>query len=147
MTTQAKTKQANYSAEAIAIISTEYQNAIAKAIANKTPLVEANKAILADLSAKHGKTTASLRAKLASLKVYVSESKDSDTANKVSSKITKEQITSSISKSLGVSCDGLEAAPKTVLLAIALKLVEQDKKISDLIADLTSDSADLVDAQ
>lgn len=134
-----KPVQANYTVELIAHITKEYKDAISLAIANRQPVVEANKAILADLSAKHGKTVASLRAKLASLKIYQSADTTS-TSTSVPSKITKEQITQSISKLVGKPLDGLEVAPKQVLLAIAEKLLAQNDKINDLIADLTLDN-------
>jgi hypothetical protein len=141
MTTQAKKAVvANYSAELIATLVAEYQSAMACAIARGQPLVAANKSVLADLSAKHGKTVASLRAKLASLKIYQSADTSSNSANKAPSKITKEQVTQSISELVGANCEGLEAAPKNVLLAIASKLLEQNDKINDLINDLTSNN-------
>lgn len=125
-----KTVQANYSNELITAIIAEYSTLI---ITHKGD----NKLVLDILSAKHGKTIASLRAKLASLKVYVSN-KTSDTTTSVPSKITKEQLTHSISKIVGQPLDGLEVAPKNALLAIADKLLVQNDKINDLINDLTS---------
>jgi len=91
------------------------------------------------LSKKHGKTIASLRAKLASLKVYKTADKTSSSSASVPSKITKDQLTQSISKIVGQPLDGLEVAPKNALLAIASKLLELNDKINDLIADLTAE--------
>lgn len=127
-----KTVQANYSQELIAVITTEYQALI---ITHKGD----NKTVLGILSEKHGKTVPSLRAKLASLKVYQSSSTSTSTSSSTPSKITKEQLAQSISKLVGSDLQGLEVAPKQVLLAIAEKLLEQNDKINDLIKDLTEE--------
>lgn len=131
MTTK-KTVQANYSQELIATIVAEYNTLI---VAHKGD----NKSVLAILSKTHGKTVPSLRAKLASLKVYQSSSTSSSSSSSVPSKITKEQLAQSISKLVGVDLQGLEVAPKNTLLAIAEKLLEQNDKINDLINDLTEE--------
>lgn len=126
-----KTVQANYSAELAAVIVAEYVELIQQH--------KDNKIVLDTLSKKHGKTVPSLRAKLASLKVYKSADTAS-TSKSVPSKITKEQLAQSISKLVGQQLDGLEVAPKQVLLAIADKLLEQNDKINDLILDITADN-------
>lgn len=132
MTTK-KAVQANYSVELISSIVADYKALI---IDHKGD----NSLVLNLLSEKHGKTVPSIRAKLASLKVYQSADNSRNYDNKVPSKITKEQLTQSISKLVGQPLDGLEVAPKSVLLAIVAKLLENNDKINDLIKDLTTDN-------
>ena len=142
MTTQVKkTVQANYSEALIASIVSEYQSLI---VANKGD----NKTVLDLLSKKHGKTVASLRAKLASLKVYQSDKK-SDEKTPLASDVTKskkEDIAQAISNIVGQELQGLEVAPKNTLLALLAFLLKANKlladredKINSLIAELLSD--------
>lgn len=139
MTTQAKkTVQANYSEALIVSIVAEYQALI---ITHKGD----NKTVLSLLAEKHGKTVPSLRAKLASLKVYVSDKK-SDEKTPISSDVSKakkEDIANAIGNIVGQELQGLEVAPKTTLLALlafllnANKLLqEKEEKIESLISEL-----------
>lgn len=132
MTTK-KPVQANYSEALIASIVTEYQSLI---IAHNGD----NKLVLSLLAEKTGKTVASLRAKLASLKVYVSDKKSATPISSDVTKSKKQDIVLAISNIVGQPLDGLEAAPKNTLLAIAEKLLQQNDKINDLIADLTAEN-------
>lgn len=142
MTTQTKKAvQANYSEALIATIVAEYQSLI---VANKGD----NSAVLKTLSEKHGKTVPSIRAKLASLKVYVSADKKADEKTPISYDVTKskkEDIAQAISNIVEHELQGLEVAPKNtllVLLAFLLKasklLQEKEDKINSLIAEMLS---------
>jgi len=141
MTTQ-KTVQANYSAELIALIVAEYSALIAEHKGD-------NKIVLDLLSKKHGKSVASLRAKLASLKVYVSAAVAADNTAPINGdKATKkEDIANAISSIVGAELTGLEAATKATLQSLltymlkATKLLEEkEKKIESLIADMLENS-------
>lgn len=143
MTTQAKKAiQANYSQELIAVIVAEYQSLI---VAHNGD----NKYVLSLLAEKHGKTVPSLRAKLASLKVYVSDKK-SDEKTPLSSDVSKskkEDIANAIGNILGQELQGLEVAPKNTLLALlaflskAGKLLqEKEDKINSLIAEMLAEN-------
>ena len=146
MTTQAKkTVQANYTEALIATIVAEYKALI---IDHKGD----NKLVLDILSKKHGKTVPSLRAKLASLKVYVTDKK-SDTKTPTNgndlTKAKKEDIANAISNIVDSELQGLEVAPKNTLLALlafllkANKLLEEkEAKINALIAEMLDDSTD-----
>ena len=109
MTTVKKAAQANYSAEVIAAIVGEYKEGRENGLANAV--------ILAALSAKYGKTIASLRAKLASLKVY---QKDADTSEKsAATKAKKGDIVQELEALTALSLASLEAVTKTELQALA----------------------------
>ena len=136
-----KTVQANYSQELIELLVTEYNALIVEHKGD-------NKAVLALLSAKHGKSVASLRAKLASLKVYVTAN-SVDAPTVVSGKaIKKEEIAAAISAIVGGGeLVGLEAATKAALQSILVYLLkvsklleEKEDKINDLIGDMLEDS-------
>lgn len=139
MTTNKKPVVANYSAELIATLVAEYQSLI---VAHKGD----NSTVLKTLSEKHGKTVASLRAKLASLKVYVSADKKADEKTPLSSDVSKskkEYIAQAISNIVGHDLQGLEVAPKNTLLSLlafllkASKLLqEKEDKINSLIAEM-----------
>lgn len=146
MTTQAKKAVvANYSEALIASIVAEYQSLI---VAHKGD----NSTVLKLLSEKHGKTVPSIRAKLASLKVYQSDKKSGEKTPLASdvSKSKKEDIATAISNIVGQDLQGLEVAPKTTLLnllAFLLKasklLEEKEEKIESLISELLhTDNAD-----
>lgn len=109
MTTTKKAAQANYSADIIASITTDYQAGRTDGLDNSTILVE--------LSKKYGKTVPSIRAKLASLKMYV---KDADTSNeKSATKAKKSDIVEGLEAVTGLTLASLEACNKTELQALA----------------------------
>lgn len=147
MTTQAKkTVQANYSQEMITAIVAEYQTAI---VANNGD----NKIVLSILSEKYGKTVPSLRAKLASLKVYQSDKKGDEKTPLSSdvSKSKKEDIAQAISNIVGQDLQGLDVAPKNsllTLLAFLLKanklLQEKEDKINALIAEMLAENEPVI---
>lgn len=148
MNTQVKkTVQANYSQELIAVVVAEYQSLI---VAHKGD----NKAVLQMLAEKHGKTIPSLRAKLASLKVYVSDKKsDEKTPAKGNDlmKYKKEEIASLIGDIIGQSLEGLEIAPKNTLLTLLLFLLktnkliqEKEDKINSLIQDMLANDEPII---
>jgi len=130
MTTVKKVVVANYSEDMLAAIIADYQAFI-------VDFQNDNTAILHTLSTKYGKSVHSLRAKLASLKVY----KTANLANNGSkiSKEKKEDIVKSISYIVGVELSGLEVAPKNTLLALLSFVSNQRDKIEQLIADLTEE--------
>lgn len=139
MTTK-KTVQANYSQELSSLIVSDYADLMAKN-AND------NKIVLQILSEKHGKSVASIRAKLASLKVYKTANNGNNNAPMVGDKATKkEDIAQAISAIIGQELIGLEAATKAtlqILLAYLLKvsklIEEKEKKIESLIAEMLAD--------
>lgn len=139
-----KTVQANYTPELVALIVAEYSDLMAK---NGND----NKVVLPLLSAKHGKSIHSLRAKLASVKAYKTADKV-DNAPLVGDKSTKkEDIANAISAIVGVELSGLEAATKQTLqflLAFLIKLnktiEEKEAKINSLIAEMLADNEPLV---
>lgn len=146
MTTQ-KTVQANYSQELVTVICAEYASLIEQYKGD-------NKIVLQMLSDKHGKSVASLRAKLSSLKVYKTVNSADNNAPIVGDKAArKEDIANAISLIVGTELSGLEAATKATLqnlLAFLLKanklLEEKEKKIESLIAEmLDADDADDAD--
>ena len=108
MTNTKKATQANYSAEVIAAIVGEYKEGRENGLANAV--------ILAALSAKYGKTVPSLRAKLASLKVY---QKDADTSDKGTTKAKKGDIVQELEAVTCLTLASLEAGNKTELQALA----------------------------
>lgn len=135
-----KTVQANYTAELIALIVSEYADLMAKHGND-------NKIVLSLLSEKFGKSVPSLRAKLASLKVYVNAN-SADNAPSVGDKTAKkEDIANAIASIVGKELNGLEAATKQALLdllAFLLKanklLAEKEAKIESLIAEMLENS-------
>ena len=121
MTTAKKAIVANYTSDVIAAIVNDYnlgrQNG------------QDNSAILADLSSKYGKSIPSIRAKLASLKVYV---KDEATIANTSVKATKSQYVESLETLTGLKLDSLEAATKSQLQDLALYIDDLKATIHDL---------------
>ena len=121
MTTAKKAIVANYTSDVIAAIVNEYQTSRANG--------QDNTAILADLSAKYGKSIPSLRAKLASLKVYV---KDEATIASTSVKATKSQYVESLETLTGLKLDSLESATKAQLQDLCLYIDDLKATIHDL---------------
>ena len=78
MTTSKKAAQCNYTVDQVAAIVGEYKQGREDGLLNNE--------IMADLSAKFGKSIPSIRAKLASLKVYT---KDLGTSDKDTTKAKK----------------------------------------------------------
>lgn len=141
-----KTVQANYSQELIALIVAEYNALIVEQKGD-------NKIVLSLLSEKHGKSVPSLRAKLASLKVYKTLKDADNNAPIVGDKIAKkEDIANAISNIVGTELSGLEAATKqalqsilTYLLKVSKLLTEKEEKIESLISELLNTDADNAD--
>jgi len=123
MTTTKKAIVANYTSDVIAAIVNDYNLGRQKG--------QDNAAILADLSAKYGRTIPSLRAKLASLKVYV---KDDATIANTSVKATKSQYVESLETLTGLKLDSLEAATKSQLQDLCLYIDDLKATIHDLKA-------------
>lgn len=101
-------KQVNYSPELTAIIVAAYT---AEGVDTDTD----RKAVLETLSAEHGKSVKSLRAKLVREGVYVKQTYKAKTGGKAE---TKDAIVQSIAKILGVTeaqLGGLENATKPAL--------------------------------
>ena len=143
MTTK-KTVQANYTPELVTLIVAEYADLMGEH--------KDNKIVLQILSEKHGKSVPSLRAKLSSLKVYISANSADTDKPIVGDKVTKkEDIAAAISNIVGVELTGLEAATKQTLqtlLAFLLKvnklLNEKEDKINSLIAEMLADDEPLI---
>ena len=144
MTTKQKTVQTNYSAELSSLIVAEYAQLMGE-YAND------NKQVLSLLSEKYGKSVPSLRAKLASLKVYISADKvDNNEPIADGKPVKKEEIANAISNIVGTELSGLEAATKaalqnllTFLLKVNKLLNEKEDKINSLIAEMLSDDEPL----
>ena len=140
MTNKPKTIQANYSAELVSVIIADYAQLMAKN-AND------NKIVLQIMSEKYGKSVHSLRAKLSSLKVYISANSADTDKPIVGDKVTKkEDIACAISTIIGQELTGLEAATKATLQAIlayllkvSKQLEEKEAKIESLIAEMLAD--------
>ena len=145
MTTK-KTVQANYSQELSSLIVSDYADLMAKN-AND------NKIVLQILSEKHGKSIPSLRAKLSSLKVYISSDKVNNNEPIADGKpVKKEEIANAISNIVGTELSGLEAATKaalqnllTFLLKVNKLLNEKEAKIESLIAEMLDEEPYIVD--
>ena len=128
MTTK-KVVQANYSEDVLQAIVAEY-NAFIVDFPND------NNAILHTLATKYGKSVHSLRAKLASLKLYVTAN---HTAANSNSKMTKEAIANAIALLVGRDLSGLEIAPKATLQTLYDFIRTQERKIEQLASDLVSE--------
>ena len=146
MTTKQKTVQTNYSAELSSLIVAEYTQLMGEH-AND------NKQVLSLLSEKYGKSVPSLRAKLASLKVYMSADKvDNNEPIADGKPVKKEEIANAISNIVGTELSGLEAATKaalqnllTFLLKVNRLLNEKEAKIESLIAEMLEDEPYIAD--
>lgn len=123
MTTTKKAVQANYSNDVIVAIVADYTQDRANGLDNTT--------ILLDLSSKYGRTIPSLRAKLASLKVYV---KDEATIANTSVKATKSQYVESLETLTGLKLDSLESATKAQLQDLCLYIDDLKATIHELKA-------------
>lgn len=123
MTTAKKAIVANYTSDVIAAIVTDYTQGRANGLDNTT--------ILLDLSAKYGKSIPSLRAKLASLKIYV---KDLEPSTSTSVKATKSHYVESLEAVTGLKLDSLEAATKSQLQDLALYVDDLKATIHELKA-------------
>ncbi len=123
MTTAKKAIIANYTQDAISTIVNDYNLGRANGLDNTT--------ILLDLSSKYGRTIPSIRAKLASLKVYV---KDVQTSENNSVKATKSQYVESLETLTGLKLDSLESATKAQLQDLCLYIDDLKATIHELKA-------------
>lgn len=130
MTTVKKAVQANYSEDILQAIVAEY-NAFIVDFPND------NHAILHTLASKYGKSVHSLRAKLSSLKVYVTA--NHTTVAGSNKGMTKEAIANAIALLVGHDLVGLEVAPKATLQTLYDFVRTQERKIEQLASDLASD--------
>lgn len=128
MTTK-KVVVANYSEDVLQAIVAEY-NAFIVDFPND------NTAILHTLASKYGKSVHSLRAKLASLKVYVTANHTTVSSNKG---MTKESLVNAIAAIVGQDLSGLEVAPKATLQSLYDFIHTQARKIEQLASDLASE--------
>lgn len=126
MTTK-KVVQANYSEDILLAIVAEYQAFIAE-------FPNDNYAILHTLATKYGKSVHSLRAKLASLKVYVTA--NNTTIAGSNSKMTKESLVNAIALLIGRDLAGLEVAQKATIQTIYDYVRTQANKIEQLASDI-----------
>lgn len=126
MTTK-KVIQANYSEDILQAIVAEY-NAFIVDFPND------NNAILNTLATKYGKSVHSLRAKLSSLKVYVTANHTSAASSNKG--MTKEALVNAIALLVGRDLVGLEVAPKTTLQTLYDFVRTQANKIDQLASDI-----------
>lgn len=122
MTTQVKTVAANYTETQVLAIVSQYKAGDS----------------LAAIAASVGKSVPSVRAKLASLKVYVSKaakSGDNNSPDKAA-KTNKEALASLLSDLVGVPLLNVEAASKAALIALINAIKSRDEKIQSLIDDM-----------
>lgn len=115
------TKKANYSADQVAAIISDYKKGREDGLANAV--------ILVDLSAKYGKTIPSIRAKLAQVKAYI---KDADTSDKDTTKTKKSDIVQELEALTELSLDSLEAATKSQLQDLCLYVDDLKATIHEL---------------
>lgn len=116
----------NYSADVLTLITSDYTTAKAAGVTNAT--------ILADLSAKYSKTIPSLRAKLASLKIYVTDAPTPEKATLAKAK--KADYVLNLSALVGRQMDSLESATKSDLIVLIGFIKRQQDKIDQLATDL-----------
>lgn len=124
MATQVKTVQANYSADQVTAIVAAY----------------AAGESLETIAATVGKSVPSVRAKLSSLKVYVSKAKAEKPVDK-QAKENKEALAALLCELVGVNLLNVEAASKPALLALINAIKTRDEKISALIADMLGEES------
>ncbi len=129
MTIVKKAVQANYSEEILQAIVAEYQAFI-------VDFPQDNAAIWHTPATKYGKSDHSLRAKLASLKLYVTANHTPVSSNKG---MTKEALVKAIAVLVGHDLVGLEVAPKATLQALLDFTRAQASKIEQLASDLASE--------
>ena len=122
---------ANYSDDILQAIVAEYNAAYA--------VNPDNAAILHTLSVKYGKTVHSLRAKLASLKVYVTATHITAAASS-NKGMTKEALVNAIALLVGHELAGLEVSPKAALQSLYDFIRTQASKIEQLASDLANGS-------
>jgi len=122
MTTSKKVAQANYSQDTITSIVSYYQAGRQKGQDNAT--------ILLNLASIHGKSIPSLRAKLASLKVYQKDTETGNTSETV--KATKSQYVRALETLTGLSLDSLESATKAQLQDLCLYVDDLKATIHEL---------------
>lgn len=125
--TTAKTvlKAANYTESQVTAIVAAYKNGDS----------------LETIAKSIGKTVPSVRAKLASLKVYVSKAKSDIKTSDKGEKANKESLSAKLSELVGVDLLNVEAASKQALLALINAIVSRDDKIQNLIDDMLGDEA------
>lgn len=123
MTTSKKAAQCNYTVDQVAAIVGEYKQGREDGLLNNE--------IMADLSAKFGKSIPSIRAKLASLKVYT---KDLGTSDKDTTKAKKSDIVEGLEALAGLKLTSLEACNKIELQALADYIDDLKATIHDLKA-------------
>ena len=128
--TSKKVIQANYSEDVLQAIVAEYNAFIAE-------FPNDNMAILHTLASKYGKSIHSLRAKLASLKVYVTA--NHTTVAGSNKGMTKESLVNAIALLVGQDLSGLEVATKATLQTLYDFVRTQERKIEQLASDLASD--------
>ena len=129
MTTK-KVVVANYSEDVLQAIVAEYNAFI-------VDYPQDNMAILNTLATKYGKSVHSLRAKLASLKVYKTIAGNANST--CNSKMTKESLANAIAAIVGRDLVGLEVAPKATLQTLYDFVRTQARKIEQLASDLASE--------
>lgn len=129
--TTVKTVQANYTADQVTAITAAYKAGTS----------------LEDIAKSVNKSVPSVRAKLSSLKVYISKAKKadaSDTSDK-KEKANKEALAAKLSELLGVNLLNIEAASKPALLALINHITMLNSKIDSLISDMLGDDDDASD--
>ena len=126
--TTVKTVAANYSADQVLAITAAYKAG----------------ASLETIAASVGKSVPSVRAKLASLKVYISKAAKTDNGEKAEKgeKANKDALAAKLSELVGCPLLNVEAASKAALLALINHINGLNTKIDGLVSDLLGDESE-----
>ena len=118
--TTVKTVATNYSADQVTSIVTAYKAGTS----------------LEDIAKSVSKSVPSVRAKLSSLKVYISKAKSDVKTSDKGEKANKESLAAKLSELVGLPLLNVESASKPALLALINAIIQRDEKINSLINDM-----------
>ena len=121
--TTVKTVATNYSADQVTSIVTAYKAGTS----------------LEDIAKSVSKSVPSVRAKLSSLKVYISKAKSDVKTSDKGEKANKESLAAKLSELVGLPLLNVESASKPALIALINAIMVRDQKIASLINDLLDD--------
>ena len=129
--TTVKTVATNYSADQVTSIVTAYKAGTS----------------LEDIAKSVSKSVPSVRAKLSSLKVYVSKAKSDVKTSDKGEKANKESLAAKLSELVGLPLLNVESASKPALIALINAIIQRDEKINSLINDMLGDTEGEGDAE
>lgn len=95
---------------------------------------------LEDIAKSVSKSVPSVRAKLSSLKVYVSKAKSDVKTSDKGEKANKESLAAKLSELVGLPLLNVESASKPALIALINAIIQRDEKINSLINDMLGDA-------